>query len=270
MTHPILSGVLLRVQDVEAEARFYSEHLGCSIRPAASQGWLQVDVGWGQSFVLAPGGRKLTRLADRWKQQGFIPILKTRELDREAACLEAAGVTWANRLIEYDMKGHGRLAYFHDPENHPIGVQERLSDSIRDEDLVTNRRLESDGTPSPRWLGIGWLICQVVNLHATRDFYVDAVGWPVERGTEGFGNMLRIDPYTMLQTAHSGRLLDSTRDVFRDDVLPVLSVSNVDALLASVRARGGSPVTGQHGYAAFVDPEGHAWLVNESHSQEAA
>ena len=264
MTAPVLSAVVLRVQNVEAEGRFYAEQLGCRVGAAAVNGWLAVDVGWGQSLLLAPGGRQRAPLADRWEQRGYIPILKTRDLDGEAARLDAAAVPWVNRLLEYDMRGHGRLSYFHDPENHPIGLQQRMSDSVRDEDLATNRRLGRDPAAATRWLGIGWLICQVVDLHATRDFYVEALGWPVERGTEGFGYMLRVDPYTMLQTAHSGRVLDTARDVFSDDILPVLSATAVDGLLGSVQAHGGFAAGHRDGYAAFVDPEGHAWLVIEA------
>lgn len=269
MSAPRLRAALLRVRDVQAEARFYAERLGCAVRPAGIADWLELEVGWEQSLLLAPGGRTLTPIADRWEQQGYIPILKTRDVDREANALDSAGVGWANRMLEYDMRGHGRLAYFLDPEHHPIGMQQRMADTARDEDLVTNHRLDIDPAAATRWLGIGWLICQVVDLHATRDFYRDAVGWPVERGTEGFGYMHRIDPYTMLQTAFRGRVLDAPRDLSADDVLPVLSAPDPDRLLASVRAGGGVVFDGPCGSAAFADPEGHAWLVmNEAIQME--
>jgi hypothetical protein len=259
---PQLAATLHRVQDVDRAGRFFADALGCPLSAGKRPGWLVVDVGNGQALYLAPGGRELPIIEDRWQQQGVIPILKTQAVDAEAAHIDRLGARWVNRPFDYDMKGHGRLGYFLGPDNHPVGMQQRMADSVREEDLATLEWLK-DQTPGKRWLGIGWLIYQAEDIVGVRDFMQQAFGWQQLRGTEGFGYMLQIAPLVMLQIAYRGRTLDPRRDLSSEAVLPVAATADVDELLRSVRAFGGSLPDNVDGFPVAADPEGHAWLVEE-------
>src|SRR5579871_4799560 len=78
-----LRAVLYRVSDVPAAAAFFRDALGCPTLAGPRTGWLSVAVGSGHSFWLAPGGRELPPLNDRWEQRGIIPILRTLAVDEE-------------------------------------------------------------------------------------------------------------------------------------------------------------------------------------------
>ncbi|TAK29548.1 MAG: hypothetical protein EPO21_21235 [Chloroflexota bacterium] len=256
---PALRAVLYRVVDVDRVAAFYRDGLGFRVEPAPVAGWQEVQLGWDQSLYLAPGGRQAPPLDDRFDHRGIIPIARTFAVDEEAAEVTRLGAQWINPLFDYDMRGHGRIGYFHDPENRPFGIQQRMKDSVREEDLATIDRIRREGIA--RWLGIGWLIFQVTDLHASRDFYASALSWPELRGTEGFGHMMQIDPYTILQIAFKGIIEDPRRDLAAEPMLPILSTRDVPGLLNAIGAHGGMALPGLERFAAFADPEGHVWLV---------
>jgi hypothetical protein len=257
---PFLRAVLYRVSDVASASEFFADVLGCPIGAGPREDWRAVDVGGGQQLWLAPGGRRLPRLADRWEQRGIIPILKTMAVDEERRNLDQHHVSWINEPFDYDMKGRARLGYFLGPDNQPVGIQQRMPDTQREEDLATLAALR-DVPEIPRWLGIGWLIYQAEDIVGVRNFIQQAFEWPELRGTEGFGYMLQIASTVMLQIAFRGQREDPARDLQRVPILPVLQVRDGGALEHQVRAHGGSVLKGFDGFGAVADPEGHAWLV---------
>jgi predicted enzyme related to lactoylglutathione lyase len=257
---PFLRGVLYRVSDVDAAAAFFRNVLGAPIGPGPRQGWQAVDVGGGQALWLAPGGRPLPPLHDRWEQRGIIPILKTMAVDDERRNLDQHHVEWINEPFDYDMKGHARLGYFMGPDNQPVGIQQRMADTQREEDLATLAMLR-DLPAMPRWLGIGWLIYQAEDIVGVRDFIQQAFEWPQLRGTEGFGYMLQIAPTVTLQIAFKGQREDPGQDLQGVPILPVLQVANADTLRRRVETYGGTVRDGFDAFDAVADPEGHTWLV---------
>lgn len=258
---PRLRGVRQRVTDPAEAASFYVQVLGCTATTGPFDDWMTVDTGWGQALLLAPGGSVGPVLADRWQHQGVIPILRTLDLATAVANLEDAGVAWINEEFSYSMMGTGRLAYFHGPDNQPVGVQVREDDTERDEDHAAARRRERDGAGLVA--GIGWTIFQAEDIVAARDFYDDAFGWRLRRGTEGFGYMMGIDDETTLQIAFRGRPEDPTRDVMKDATTGLLR-GDADAIVAAAAVHGGSEVPAAHGLRGVVDHEGHAWLIDDT------
>nr|BFE56185.1 hypothetical protein GCM10020063_007110 [Dactylosporangium thailandense] len=252
MTPPALTAAVLRVADPAADAEFYRRHFDAGITDGPRPGWVAVDTGWDTALLLAPGDADLPVYQDRWERQGVIPILRTWDIDAAVKRLDDAGVTWINRPFEYDMKGHALLGYFHDPAGQPIGLQQRMDDSVREEDLAALARLDG---PAPAVTGIGWVIFQAADIVAARDFYA-ALGWRERRGTEGFGYMMALDEIVTLQIAFRGRAQDPARDLAAEPVLGLLSGVDPDAVVAA----GGTLADGPDGYRAFLDPEGHAWL----------
>ena len=261
---PRLSGVRQLVADIAAASAFYEDVLGLHVGDGPRPDWRRVDIGGGQSLFLVAGGTELRELGDRWEQQGVIPILRTTDIDGVVKVVDEAGVQWVNRVFDYQMMGSGRLGYFHGPSNQPVGVQTRLADSFREEDINFARSaLSTESASSSLALhGMGWMIFQTADLDATRRFYVTGFGWGERRGTEGFGNMLAITDVVTLQTAFRGRAEEKSRHLASDPALPVLEGST-DALLARVAAYGGSEGPPVDGCRTILDHEGHGWCVIE-------
>ena len=276
-----LRGFVLRVANPAADASFYQDTFGLTPEPGPQPGWIRVDTGWGQSLFLAPGGGELPVIGDRWEHQGFIPILRTFRVEELTERLDGRGVHWINRPFGYEMRGHALLGYFADPAGQPIGIQQRMSDSVREEDLATLERLAAEagarkaengadgaaayptGPDAPEVLGIGWVIHQAADIVAAREFYASALGWPMVRGTDGFGYMMTVDPVTILQIAFRGRAKDPGRDLSAEPQLPLLR-GDADEIIASVERHGGREVPAFAGLRAFTDPEGHAWLIDSA------
>lgn len=260
MTAPTMRGTILKVQDPPADASFFRDSLRCRLEAGPLHGWVTVEVGCGHAFFLAPGGDALPPLSDRWEQQGFIPIFRTFRIEDVVRAVDDAGVRWVNQVFDYQRMGTGRIGYFDGPANHPIGVQQRESDSQRAEDLLaTNRSREDGGNDLVR--GIGWVIHQAADIVRSRDFYADAFEWPLLRGTEGFGYMMGIDEVATLQIAYRGRIEDSSRDVSADPILGVLR-GEPEPLVAAAVSAGGADGGMAHGMRVVLDPEGHAWAID--------
>lgn len=256
---PNLRGVLLRVPDPDACRPLYEDVLGCRVDSGPFPGWLTLDTGWGQLLWLAPGGRMLPALTDRWERQGVIPILRTFDLDRLVSAADHAGIRWINRVFNYQMLGTGHLGYLPDPAGQPIGIQARGADSVRAEDTAAEQRRQVEAAGSTA--GLGWLILQAADIDGARDFYARALGWTERRGTKGFGYMHEIDDVTTLQIAFRGRKDDPARDLTFEPAIPVVggAAAVPDGFLAHGGSVAESPVGG---LVAMTDPEGTAWLLD--------
>jgi predicted enzyme related to lactoylglutathione lyase len=129
-----LGWVMVRCQDVQAQVAFYRDVLG--MHPGGRLG-IMLGPGETQLFEFMADGEPQPVPADR-KAVSNAPIIRVAALDPVAAALDAAGVRWVNPPFSNDATG--RLAYFVDPENRLVGLQERTPVSERPEDLEAARR----------------------------------------------------------------------------------------------------------------------------------
>lgn len=256
---PRLVGLRLAVREVEQAADFFVGVLGLSTLPGSRPGSLDVPLGEGHRLVLVPGGRDLPLLHDRNEKGGVIPILRTRAVDDLVAGLDKAGVEWVNRPRDYEMMGTGRIAYLHGADHHVLGIQQRLDDSTREEDVAFRRRTGLASASARYDLhGIGWMIFQVADINAARVFYADAFSWGERRGSH-LGSMMAITETTILQTWLEGAVQPAGRDLGAEPVLPLVAAAS--DLTSRVLAAGGSRAGEVDGLPSVLDPEGHAWLV---------
>ena len=121
---------------------------------------------------------------------------------------------------------------------------------------------------------VSFITLAVDDLHATRTFYVDGLGWPPELDVPGEVIMIRIGEHLILSLWAAPAFEDEVGPIRRGEGLAPLTLAHnvgspeeVDAVLATARAAGAHPVIpGQQrdwgGYTGyFGDPSGFRWEI---------
>lgn len=128
--------VVFRSLDVPAQIAFYRDVVGLDIAVSYSDTNALLSLGDGVLLELSPGSSPQPRPSDR-SEVTNTPVLRVRNLDEMVADLKAKGVHFVNDIFAIPF---GRIAYFVDPENHLMGLQERSPESDRVEDVEARRR----------------------------------------------------------------------------------------------------------------------------------
>jgi predicted enzyme related to lactoylglutathione lyase len=131
-----LGWVVFRSLDVPAQIAFYRDVVGLDVAVSYSDSNALLSLGDGVLLELSPGSSPQPRPTDR-SEVTNTPVLRVRDLDGMVADLKAHGVHFVND--PFAIPG-GRIAYFVDPENHLMGIQQRDRDSDRVEDREARRR----------------------------------------------------------------------------------------------------------------------------------
>jgi predicted lactoylglutathione lyase len=121
---------------------------------------------------------------------------------------------------------------------------------------------------------VSFITLAVDDLYATRQFYVEGLGWPTELDVPGEVIMIRVGERLILSLWAAAEFEDEVGPIVRGTGLApitlahnVASPEEVDAVLEAARAAGADPVSrGQHrdwgGYTGyFGDPTGFRWEV---------
>lgn len=121
---------------------------------------------------------------------------------------------------------------------------------------------------------ISFVTLAVRDLDATRQFYVDGLGWPAELEAPGEVLMIRVGERLVLSLWDADHFEQEVGRIARGDGVPPFTLAHnvatrgeVDEVLATAREAGASRVdAGQErdwgGYTGyFADPEGYRWEV---------
>jgi predicted enzyme related to lactoylglutathione lyase len=134
--------VRMHVADVAVELAFYRDVLGLEVLddrgPAGATLWLG-DVARLELFpggVVQPLPQDRAEVPEMW-------MLRVRDMDGIVRALQDAGVHFVNEA--WWLTG-GELAYFVDPENHLVGIQDHLEDGRPQEQLAWRRWQEQQGS----------------------------------------------------------------------------------------------------------------------------
>ncbi len=121
---------------------------------------------------------------------------------------------------------------------------------------------------------ISFVTLAVDDLHATRRFYVDGLGWPTELDVPGEVIMIRVGERLILSLWAAAEFENEVGQIQRGQGLVPLTLAHtvgspeeVDAVLEAARAAGADPVNpgeqrdwgGYTGY--FADPTGFRWEI---------
>jgi predicted lactoylglutathione lyase len=121
---------------------------------------------------------------------------------------------------------------------------------------------------------ISFVTLAVDDLHATRRFYLDGLGWPTELDVPGEVIMIRVGERLILSLWAAAEFEDEVGPIRRGVGLAPITLAHnvgspeeVDAVLEAARSAGADPVTageqrdwgGYTGY--FGDPSGFRWEV---------
>ena len=128
--------VVFRSLNVSAQIAFYRDVVGLDVAVSHSDTNALLSLGDGVLLELSPGSSPQPRPVDR-SEVTNTPVLRVRDLDSLVADLKANGVHFVND--SFAIPG-GRIAYFVDPENHLMGIQQRDPQSDRIEDREARRR----------------------------------------------------------------------------------------------------------------------------------
>jgi predicted enzyme related to lactoylglutathione lyase len=130
-----LGWVVIRGTDTPKLIAFFRDVLGLPLKYGHGDvGLLALDELC--LLEIAPGGEAQPIAADRGEVSNAF-ILRTTGMPALVQHLKAAGVHFVNDPFDID---GGTIAYFLDPENHVIGIQERWPTSTRIEDQEATRR----------------------------------------------------------------------------------------------------------------------------------
>ena len=121
---------------------------------------------------------------------------------------------------------------------------------------------------------ISFVTLAVDDLHATRAFYVDGLGWTPELDVPGEVIMIRVGEHQILSLWAAAEFEDEVGPIQRGPGLTRMTLAHnvatreeVDAVLETARAAGAEPVSagqdrdwgGYTGY--FGDPDGFRWEI---------
>lgn len=121
---------------------------------------------------------------------------------------------------------------------------------------------------------VSFITLAVDDLHATRRFYVDGLGWPTELDVPGEVIMIRVGERLILSLWAAAEFENEVGQIQRGQGLVPLTLAHnvgspeeVDAVLEAARAAGADPVHpgeqrdwgGYTGY--FADPTGFRWEI---------
>lgn len=143
-----LGWIICRYNNSEKAAAFYQDVVG--LKPIPGQpGKHCFDFGDGTVLEIADGGPNLPLPSDRTEVTNSY-ILRLQQTGPFKERLEQLGVPWPNPHIQWK---RAHLAYFADPENHIVGVEERYDPSeypvgvdAYPEDLEAERRYQERQT----------------------------------------------------------------------------------------------------------------------------
>ena len=121
---------------------------------------------------------------------------------------------------------------------------------------------------------VSFITLAVDDLYATRQFYVEGLGWPTELDVPGEVIMIRVGERLILSLWAAAEFEDEVGPIARGTGLAPITLAHnvglpeeVDAVLEAARAAGADPVSqGQRrdwgGYTGyFGDPTGFRWEV---------
>ena len=121
---------------------------------------------------------------------------------------------------------------------------------------------------------VSFITLAVDDLHATRQFYVEGLGWPTELDVPGEVIMIRVGERLILSLWAAAEFENEVGQIQRGaGLVPITLAHNVgspeevDAVLEAARAAGADPVgAGEYrdwgGYTGyFADPTGFRWEV---------
>jgi catechol 2,3-dioxygenase-like lactoylglutathione lyase family enzyme len=236
-----VTAIRMAVVDYDESIRFYTEHLGCTVREdRRADGFVILDCD-GVAIVLTEAARK----ADIEDGQAFVRVnFKTRDLDGRAAAMKEAGV----KIIRDDRSAVGRYVVFEDPSG-----------------LRHNLKQLDDAAQNPEGTGIYDVGISVRDMTKARAFYERSLGFEVmtenyyppvypfkQRGAAFFilsdKDTKRPAPFVYGRTARTG-LAFGTEDI--------------TAAMRSLKGEGvrfldAEPLrTGPVLHAGFADPDGN-------------
>lgn len=121
---------------------------------------------------------------------------------------------------------------------------------------------------------VSFITLAVDDLYATRQFYVEGLGWPTELDVPGEVIMIKVGERLILSLWAASEFEDEVGQISRGVGLAPITLAHnvgspaeVDAVLETARAAGADPVKpGEHrswgGYTGyFGDPTGFRWEV---------
>ena len=121
---------------------------------------------------------------------------------------------------------------------------------------------------------VSFITLAVDDLYATRQFYVEGLGWQPELDVPGEVIMIRVGERLILSLWAAAEFEDEVGPIVRGTGLAPITLAHnvsspeeVDAILEAARAAGADPVsTGRHrdwgGYTGyFGDPDGYRWEI---------
>jgi len=121
---------------------------------------------------------------------------------------------------------------------------------------------------------VSFITLAVDDLHATRKFYVEGLGWPTELDVPGEVIMIRVGEHQILSLWAAAEFEEEVGPIMRGPGLTRMTLAHnvatreeVDEVLEAARAAGADPVSpGQErdwgGYTGyFGDPDGFRWEI---------
>ena len=114
--------IILPCENIETLDAWYREKLGFT--PLDKKGVVQYDLG-GVLVELSGFSKRDTSAPRRFFYRDAAIILRARKVEQTIEDLKAKGVPFISDLIQIP---GGKVAFFHDPEGHVWGVQERVDD----------------------------------------------------------------------------------------------------------------------------------------------
>lgn len=121
---------------------------------------------------------------------------------------------------------------------------------------------------------VSFITLAVDDLYATRQFYVEGLGWPTELDVPGEVIMIKVGERLILSLWAAAQFEDEVGPIMRGPGLTRMTLAHnvgspeeVDAVLEAARAAGADPVSageqrdwgGYTGY--FGDPDGFRWEI---------
>jgi glyoxylase I family protein len=125
--HPFISavhGFRYQVKDVGRAVRFYTQHLGFTVKQQQLPAFASVSLGGADVLLSGPGASGSRQMPDGRRQEpgGWNRIvLKVTDLPACIAALEGAGVTLRNAM---EAGPGGRQIQIEDPDGNPVELFE--------------------------------------------------------------------------------------------------------------------------------------------------
>jgi predicted enzyme related to lactoylglutathione lyase len=201
----------------------------------------------------------------------YCAIFRVSNLDEVVDRLRRRGAT----VLAPRACAHGREAFIVDPMGMLTGLRERREDSplAEDREAARRRRRGEAFNPGcrplpPDWQELGWIRMTAEDLPRLGEFYRDVVG--LRRLGEA-DDSIRFDlgDNTILELAPGGVRRPAPPVQMAAQAAPILRTPDLDAALASLRARGVHFVhdvltSPKSRFTYFADPEGNVIGICEN------